>query len=693
MLTTKISVTYDLKALDEDFDIYQIIKPAEYYIYNVLDSLKFDFKALSVQWSFGGKVLILLKKNAVTEEDFRKKISESEFPGLILNKVDLKDRNRMKKDIFYGSSEEYRLLIQLLLNSMTNSRNDMFSYSNIDGKLYYNVPGFKAAENRNVISFLEISINPGMYISLDVASFRKDNAGRMFFDESGNFRRISKKDDLNKIKIRYDRGSYKNIHNTLTAMNLRSYRAFENSKMGAFAHFLEDADRKLGKYVTIQLNSMESENIKEYKGEIIRNDLPKKKYGTYLNDRGLTIADENHTEKSKEISRILVHTLEAEYGITARTGPLSRDTFNIRIIFEPEHYADPELDPHNQDTGGCIIQHLIETNFPEEADARKTVISKLVKELVVKQEVAEGRIFNFNWPDFAKGREWCFATGRKIRSENKNEKVYMLDRLRILPDGQMKFDVIDGSKLRKEETSLEASLHRKFSEYDELAFRGKNEVECIFYSVDPEWTGRNAYIDIQAIFQTKESVIPNVKEIKEVLKMTQDSDLLDVSSLKDAMDMFAENNCRYSSSAEEWKAVLNKREGSIRRKDIRTLIRMQTDAGKAFNDYYHENYGEQIASRLRSKESTQFELYELQNIKYWCNPDDFEGLNTISYSVFPKSLRLSVARMSPVRKIIATSNKPSVEELLPLLDVDFVREGQYTVLPFPLKYIREYKKE
>ena len=30
-------------------------------------------------------------------------------------------------------------------------------------------------------------------------------------------------------------------------------------------------------------------------------------------------------------------------------------------------------------------------------------------------------------------------------------------------------------------------------------------------------------------------------------------------------------------------------------------------------------------------------------------------------------------------------------ELLPLMAVDFVRNKQYTVLPFPFKYLREWK--
>ena len=44
-----------------------------------------------------------------------------------------------------------------------------------------------------------------------------------------------------------------------------------------------------------------------------------------------------------------------------------------------------------------------------------------------------------------------------------------------------------------------------------------------------------------------------------------------------------------------------------------------------------------------------------------------------------------------LRKIIAVNGSKLVfKEILPTMDVDFVRTGQSTVLPFPFKYIREY---
>lgn len=44
-----------------------------------------------------------------------------------------------------------------------------------------------------------------------------------------------------------------------------------------------------------------------------------------------------------------------------------------------------------------------------------------------------------------------------------------------------------------------------------------------------------------------------------------------------------------------------------------------------------------------------------------------------------------------LRKIVAVKNSQLVfQDLLKTMDVDFVRTGQSTVIPFPFKYIREY---
>lgn len=43
-----------------------------------------------------------------------------------------------------------------------------------------------------------------------------------------------------------------------------------------------------------------------------------------------------------------------------------------------------------------------------------------------------------------------------------------------------------------------------------------------------------------------------------------------------------------------------------------------------------------------------------------------------------------------MRKVISMGDELEYEGTLPLMAVEFVCNSQYTVLPFPFKYLREY---
>ena len=56
----------------------------------------------------------------------------------------------------------------------------------------------------------------------------------------------------------------------------------------------------------------------------------------------------------------------------------------------------------------------------------------------------------------------------------------------------------------------------------------------------------------------------------------------------------------------------------------------------------------------------------------------------------PKSVQHSLPHACRIRKVTSTGGIPHFEKYLPLLEVEFVRAGAWTVLPFPFKYLREW---
>ena len=87
-------------------------------------------------------------------------------------------------------------------------------------------------------------------------------------------------------------------------------------------------------------------------------------------------------------------------------------------------------------------------------------------------------------------------------------------------------------------------------------------------------------------------------------------------------------------------------------------------------------------------------LSNLTEIQYFMDDNtDGKGIQSFNYYVGPpnKNLKLGISTSCAIRQVQAQNNI-EFEELLPLMSVEYVRAGQYTVLPFPFKYLREYQK-
>ena len=96
-------------------------------------------------------------------------------------------------------------------------------------------------------------------------------------------------------------------------------------------------------------------------------------------------------------------------------------------------------------------------------------------------------------------------------------------------------------------------------------------------------------------------------------------------------------------------------------------------------------------NKLRSKQKEDELLTACLDIKYMSINDKkaryFVG--TIG-----EGMQQKISDACPIREIEANESAPLFfDELLPLMNITFVRNGQLTVLPFPFKYLREWVTE
>lgn len=671
MLTNKLNIEFNLEEIVKDYDIYKVVKGnKDLYKSNILDSIRYDFKAEAVQWAFGDRALLLFKKDSIKEREFKHQIME-EYNDVIIDKFDINEDN--PDDFFF---KEKRVLAQLMFNSMHNTENERFKYNNLTGRLLYRAPFKENYENSIYISFVEIFLNAGFYLSLNVVTYQKNNHGDYLFDEkTGYFRKKLKKDKDFKGDT-YLKKSMKDHHKTISALSIKSISLFENTKMGILARFLKDVQDNLSKYLTITLANETAFNEFEYTKDKDKH----QKYGNLFKQRPIAIIDENHSERSKEIVEELKNDLFTDYGITDIKNSLTKDAYNIQIVYDKEYYEKNKInDPYKEKHDNYIIQHLIEENIPTDYNARRNIINTIIKELIIKSDVLNNHISIYDWNSFSNGLDWYFVSAERIKSEDKKNPKFKYYRLHILPNGDIAFDENNSMNINDKSSMDWQIIDQHY--INDVSYKAGNSIEGLFY------TDIN---NIQTILLTEENIIPNVKALSEALRKTDKNNEINIEILNIALDAFNIEYPEYSESTAIWKEEINKHVGIISNKDLLNIIPIKSKQGKLFNTYLKDGYDIWMHGEYRSKKNEEiYNLYAMKNIKYW---DDIDSYNIKSnkYSVFPDSLKNEYSKLFPVRKIVSTINEPNIKSIIPLLAVDFIREGQYTVLPFPFKYLREY---
>lgn len=195
--------------------------------------------------------------------------------------------------------------------------------------------------------------------------------------------------------------------------------------------------------------------------------------------------------------------------------------------------------------------------------------------------------------------------------------------------------------------------------------------------------------NIHDILLTKEKTLPNVIALMDTLQETDAKEKVHKSQILIAIDDFQNESNQNIMS--EWREKLAEAPEQINKKALKQLLNMRTDIASQFNRFLHEKYGIWIYGELRKEEfEAMYQIGNLLDIKYDYNENDYLDGHSFVYYVGAKSKRTKYPNACCIRKVVSTDYEIEYEELLPLMAVEFVRNSQYTVLPFPFKYLREY---
>ena len=670
--TNQLQITFDRAAIEKKFVILEVKRDSGNYQHSLIPDLALQAaRALAVVYEYGALCYILYARQNLDYKNL-KKVLESESEDISLREIpstELKDH----------------LLAQLLCNAMPALGADGRMYHNLTGKLYYQHAAWR--QGRDVVprSFwtLRIRLTWDRCVKLSVVTFcqaeRKRGAqaeAQYLFDTKSGFLRRLVQGDPDRTSPRFVIGSLDHAHkHTVPFLEFGSWEDFQRCRVGVLHRFLQDVKELLAPYLTLHILCL-PEDLRLGDKEL---DPRLENIKARLREVPLYLEDTVGNAASSVLADLLRRELEQYSGITLRDGTPKPGEAVFRIVHNKETYADcPERDPYRKAPRHCAVQHLTVEDFQLSGLDRTGAkpkedapLRKVLQEMAVKLDVLHGQITCYDWETLGYEAAVNFVIPDDASGK---DKLLSYRRLRVFPDGRLQFSRWQDQMLWEdaEQEKIAAAFHNKFGSRD-------FDVDGIVYE-NPD--------DIHIIRQTERFTLPQADHLNELLASTRDEEWLDVAPLLSVVQSLvtdAEEKDRQN--LEILCSDLAELAPQAPRRQLRACLKLKTSLGKYVNKEIYARTGVRIGSGIKGKDVLEELMGGALGIRQFTqgNAQYYYG------GRLPKSLQHSLPHACRIRKVTSTSGTPHFERYLPLMEVEFVRAGAWTVLPFPFKYLREWK--
>lgn len=574
------------------------------------------------------------------------------------------------------------VLAQLLFNAIPGLASGERMYHNVTGGLYYLRPSWMKRKKGEFYA-LKIQLTWDYCLTLHVKTFcrtwdKEKTRGKpryLLDSQSGMLRRVLKSDPDEKQAQYEQKARDRNSRNNVEFLGFGSLSNFEDSRMGMLDRFLQDVSELLDAYLTIHLTVVDETTHGERTfGTSVLNRMT-----DLLGKQRVVLEDTIEDRCSASLRNDLTDGLRNFYAVAVQEGTPEPGDVLIRIVHEPEYYKEnPEEDPYGTFPEGCTVQHVTLENFLTERkalpkqDKADPYLHKVVQELGIKLDIQKNQLQFYDWTGLRYERPLVFVAA--TRCEKKSQH-YIYDRLEIAPDGGLSFDSWDNLTIPQTPDWLVI----------ETAFQTKNKkvdlkIKGIFY----EDVNR-----IHVIRDTDQFTVPNLEELKQRLRDTRPDELLDVAELRQVLqDQMTHLTEKEQTKCRQWLMELEPLGKTAARKEIKEIISLRSNLGRSVNGWYYEKTGKWLGRRMKDAESLEKLFSGLLDIRFFT-----QDRKWYYYSGYlAKSLQSGVSRACLIREISAPEDDFQLERYLPLMAVDFVRTACWIVIPFPFKYLREWRR-
>lgn len=584
-------------------------------------------------------------------------------------------------------------LAQILLNSLSASKSRFkdFHFCNLTGTLLL-IPEF-SGKNADYIDAAKITIDKNYLMKVELVRHRKlisvraDIGAKKIKPDAIKNKPQYVINDGTKTLRRWLGDSDPDAKKTYVPLGLDGKRAnteflhfgsisdYNKSRAGIFHNVLDSIKDNLSKYMDVELSQLEAPHTIELKETILK--TPKQLHSK-LEGKLIRIVDRVDSEESRELALslkdALLNYVTDEKQLTFGKKD-KKDALNIRIIHDKDYYdKSGEDDEYLPSTYEYQRQHITVEGVKEISAA---IVKTTIKEVLIKNDIKEGIISLFDWSKLNAKHSWTFAM-----YDDKAKNVFFMI---ISPDGTFEFKNLDGNNI------LEFTEYREYIELIEQHKRDEWRKDKVLEGLVISENG-----DKNLIFRTDEITIPNLDSIREIIEDVDEQLPIGMQTGNELAQIVEQCFSETSGSENEnVKALVNElkkiNNQEMSKTDLRKLsnefLSPTSKLGRQLRDYLHNEH--RIRLHFSKSKEIMDDLFAASlNINYFIE-NDAEAQYFVGQC--RESIQFSLKDSLHLRKIIAEKGSKLIfKDILKTMDVDFVRTGQSTVLPFPFKYIREY---
>jgi len=528
----------------------------------------------------------------------------------------------------------------------------------------------------NTITTLRIGVDAQMYLTLNVVSFRKIyNNNKIDLKKDRyviNGNKLVRSNIVDEKEC-YIKGARKGTKNSFPFMNF-SY-GYEDTKMSILHQFITSFKKHFKDIASIEFDRLDM-NLFEYGDgssdaiKIVKDSVLSSFSGAVFN-----IINYTDLELDDEITVLKQKFLDyfSNSVVVKNTKRLGKNDINITITFSKKFYQENKIsDPYIKIKKSKAISQNI--NIAKgKIGVNNTILHVLLKELLIKQDIKNRRI-SITRDITIDGFTFIQINKQKIPEDTIYNKIY-----------------VKGLDIAfRELTDTEIEHCNRCVSYAES---DKKEIEAVIIADDGS---------VNYIVKTRGFMLPELEDIsrlydervKEVKPINKKKvlDVFDKAYSQDGVVISDETTQLISSNRDKINSLRMIDDTNIDLQMLKKYFSSKEElkeVTKSFKKSILELVDSSIIFNIKAKSYINF-ISSLSGIKY--NEDNY---NYSVYSVGISSIHKTTANMPKaikIREIHLLRGKLLTKQILEMMSEYFVKNGEFTVLPYPIKYIREYYK-